>query len=211
MVAVPVPPVHVPPPKPPVATWNKGDSNPPPSQNGPSLTSGDTSNLTPPKVPPQNGGSGTTVVDTASLDTFADNMSRLLTPVKDALTQLKAMPQVAAGLFPDAQTMETAVSGIPSDSSASSGSSGSGAAGADNLQANYIKVLSDLCDGLTDLKQAATTMSGKYTTADDLNNMSVTDLTNALNSSTSDFSKVMTDNGGSPADTSSGSSSGSGS
>lgn len=178
-----------PPPPPPVTQWTKGDVPPLSTPAGPTLTSGQTANTQPPAVPSQDGGSGTTVVDTPSLDTFAENMGKLMAPVKDAWSTLNGLSPIAAGSFADATNIRTKVSG---DSSGASGSSS-------DLLSSYLSVLDDLHSGLSDLQVAAQQMSQKYTTADDLNGMSATDLQNDLEDTQNLFGNMMSANGGAPA------------
>ena len=173
-----------PPPPPPIVGWNQSDAPAATPNSGPQVTPTENGNLTPPGVPKQNGGSGSTVVDTASMDTFASNMGKLIAPVNDALSKLKALEPLAPGAFADAYNVQTKVSG------ASSSTTG------DGLVPNYTTVLQDLVNGLTDIQSAAQQMSSKYKTADDLNNMSVTDLQNNLNQAQGDFSNMMSANGG---------------
>jgi hypothetical protein len=143
------------------------------------LADGET--LIPPPVPGTTGGSGTTVVHTPSLDTFASNMGMLVSPVKNALSMLQAMPPVAPGQFYHAYQIEDKVDGT---------------GGTGGLVSSYTSVLNELADGLTSIQSAATAMSKKYTTIDELNNAKVSDLDNDFDTAQSEFGSMMTANGG---------------
>jgi hypothetical protein len=182
-------PRHGPAPKPAIQGWN-GVPNASTTQGSPTLTPAETANLTPPAVPSSSGsGSGTTVVNTPSMDVFATNIGHLVGPVKDAYTKLAALAPVEPGQFYDAYELQGDVSGASGATS--------------DLVSNYIGVLKNLADGLTDIKSAATTMSQKYTSIDDLNNMKVADLNSDLSNSQSDFTNMMDANGGSSSTSSS--------
>jgi hypothetical protein len=182
--------------KPPIQQWN-GVPNASTTQSNPTLTPAETANLTPPAVPSSSGsGSGTTVVNTPSMDTFATNIGNLVGPVKDAYTKLAALAQVEPGQFYDAYQLQGDVSGASGATS--------------DLVSNYIGVLKNLGNGLTDIQSAATTMSQKYTSVNDLNNIKVSDLNSDLSNSQSDFTNMMDANGGSSSSGGSGGSSGPG-
>jgi hypothetical protein len=57
-------------------------------------------------------------------------------------------------------------------------------------------VLNYLADGLTDIAGAASSMSKTYSTADELNNATVADVTKALAAATSDLGSLLTSDGG---------------
>jgi hypothetical protein len=139
-------------------------------------------------VPSQTGAGGKTVVNTAALDTFASNINQLIGPVKDAYNQLQKLNPLQIGSLHESTGLEMKIN------SATSGSSGSG-----GLVDSYSAVLNDLANGLTDIYNAAKTMSKNYTTADDLNGMSVTDLQNAFSKAQGDFSNMISANGGTSA------------
>jgi hypothetical protein len=184
-------------PKPPAQAnpWSSNNNPNPPQQDGPTLTSGQQSSLKPPPVPQQDDVNGQVVVNTDALDTFASNVNTLIPPVKDALTTLSGLPKVAAGGFPEAYTISDQVSG---GSSSSSSSSSSGGGGGGDLADSYNKVLNYLADGLTDVVNAANSMSKTYSTTDELNNATAADVTNSLNSATNDFNNLLSADGGSP-------------
>jgi hypothetical protein len=167
-------------PPPPLVQWGTNDPGTPRSQSNPVLPAPVPAS---PAVPSQYGGSGATSVNTPSLDVFATNMGQLVDMARNALSQLTGLPPVAPGAFYHAYQIQDKVSGA-------SGSS-------NDLVANYQGVLTDLANGLTDIQSAAQNMSQKYTTTDDLNNMSVTDLQNDLSVSQGDFTGMMSANGGS--------------
>jgi hypothetical protein len=192
------PPPPPPPPPPPVTQWNPNDANPPSQVSGPQ-----SSKPTPPPVPaPNSGPDGQTVVNTVALDTFASNISQLIGPVKDAYNKLQQINPLQIGKLYESSALENKIN--------SSGQSASGG-GSGGLVDSYIAVLDDLANGLQDIYNTAAAMSLKYTTADELNGMSVTDLQNALNSAQGSFGNMMTANGGSPSSPAGGSSQGGGS
>jgi hypothetical protein len=130
------------------------------------------------------------------MDTFAKNIGLLISPVKDAVTRATNFPAVAPGQFYHAYQIQTKVTGPPG------GSSGSGTP---DLVTSYSGVFNDLVDGLTKIQSAATAISSKYKTAQDLNNIKVSELNTDLSDATTEFNNMVTANGGS-----SGSGSGSG-
>lgn len=183
--------------KPALSGWSQGGNVSSTQQSGPQPDPVPTA----PGVPGKAGsGSGSTVVSTPSIDVFASNIQQLIAPVNSALAKLKALGPLAPGGFNEAYTLTQQVS--------DSGSSGGAAT---DLVHAYQNVLHDLADGLTDLNSAATTMSQKYKTADDLNNMKVSDLQAQLDDTTGDLNAMMTANGGTSAAPAGGSGSGGGS
>jgi hypothetical protein len=182
-----------PPLKPQVVQWNSGDANAPAPVSGPQA-----SQPAPPPVPSQTGSGGTTVVNTAALETFASNINQLIGPVKDAYSQLQNMTPLQIGQLNESTALEGKINSATS-SSATSG-----------LVDSYTAVLNDLANGLTDIYNAVKTMSKNYTTADDLNKMTATDLQNAFQQAQGDFSSMMTANGGTSPGPSSGAASGAG-
>jgi hypothetical protein len=134
-----------------------------------------------PTVPASSGSGHGTSVDTASLDTFADNIDLLIAPTKTASTTLGTV-SVAPGAFYHANEMRTTVNGPNADA---------------GLKEQYIKTLSDLGQGLADLRDGVRQLSAKYTTVEDANTMTATDFQTAMSSSQGDFTQMMTDAGGS--------------
>lgn len=143
-----------------------------------------------PPVPKDGGGSGKgTSVSTPSLDVFADNIEKLISPVQKAAAALNPIA-VAPGAFYHADTMRTKVSGQNGD---------------DGLKEQYVKVLNDLVNGLTDLHDGVRQLSQKYKTTEDLNGMTAKDFQDAMDSSVTDFNQMMSDGGGSGTVTTAGS------
>jgi hypothetical protein len=172
------------------AAWSQS-YNPPPTQSGPSITGQELGNLIAPPVPSSSASSsGSTVVNTPSLDAFASNIGALINPVKDAYSKLLALPAVAPGQFYQAYQIQNKVNGAQG----SSGGSGT------DLTSSYTAVLNDLADGLTSIQTAAQQMSAKYTTTNDLNNMKASDLQTDLDSAQSEFGSMMSANGGAGGD-----------
>ncbi|MCF3964934.1 hypothetical protein [Streptomyces fuscigenes] len=136
--------------------------------------------FTPPPVPSKGGGGKGTAVDTPSMKLFADNLDLLLQPLQKASDALTPVT-VASGAFYHANQIRTKVTGTNGD---------------DGIKAQYIKVLSDLTNGLTDLREGVKTLAAKYKTIDDANGMKSKDLTDAMDGVTDDFNSMMTDNGG---------------
>ncbi|WP_146214582.1 hypothetical protein [Streptomyces sp. ICBB 8177] len=134
-----------------------------------------------PNVPGGSGapGSGTSV-DTPSMLLFADNVDKLIQPAKDAATKLQGV-QAEPGAFYHANQIRTKVNGLNADS---------------GLKEQYIKVFQDLAQGLGDLRDGVKQLAQKYTTLEEAGTMKATDLQNAMQSTDSDFTTMMTDAGG---------------
>ena len=115
----------------------------------------------------------------------------MLPYVNTALAALNSVPPVAAGAFDKAWTIQSQITGDGTTSTSGT-----------DIKTAYGNVLTDLSKGLNDLAGAVQTMVQKYTTADDLNNLAVNDLQQSLDSTTGDFSKIITDDGGGPSTTS---------
>jgi hypothetical protein len=145
-----------------------------------------------PHVPTGTGSGSGTSVDTISLDRFADNIDAMIQPTATAGTTLKTV-SVAPGAFYHANQMRSSVNGPNGDA---------------GLKEQYIKTLSDLGQGLADLRDGIRQLSTTYTNIEDANTMKATDFQTAMSSSQGDFTQMMTDAGGSGG---SGSGSGSGS
>lgn len=141
----------------------------PPTRSGPA-----TSHVQPPPVPGGTG-KGNTVVDTPSLDLFADNMDKLAEPVKLAYQKLSQLKPVAPGAFYDAYELRSAAAGANGDQ---------------GLQNTYLKMLNDLHQGLSDISTGVRGLSKKYTSVEQDNKMTTTDLSNAFESAQGDFSKL---------------------
>ncbi|MGQ4514540.1 hypothetical protein [Streptomyces sp. DW26H14] len=140
----------------------------------------DASPFTPPAVPKKDGSGKGTSVDTPSMKVFADNLDLLLKPLTTASDALKPV-SVAPGAFYHANSIRTKVTGTNGD---------------DGLKAQYLKVLTDLSNGLTDLRDGVRTLAKKYKTIDDANGMKSKDLTDAMDGVSDDFNLMMSDNGG---------------
>ncbi|MFF7400907.1 hypothetical protein [Streptomyces murinus] len=136
----------------------------------------------PPNVPGGSGhpGSGTSV-DTPSMLLFADNIDKLIQPTRDAATELGKV-QAEPGAFYHANQIRTKVNGPNADS---------------GLKESYIKVFQDLAQGLGDLRDGVKQLAQHYTTLEDAGRMKATDLQNAMQSTSSDFTSLVTDAGGS--------------
>jgi len=151
----------------------------------------DPTTFTPPAVPSGKGDGKGTTVDTPSLDLFADNIDQLVAPVKQAQSALKGV-SVAPGDFYHANKMRIDLNGPNAD---------------DGLKEQFVKVLGDLSQGLSDLSAGMRQLSQKYTTTEDANSASATDLQSAFQSTEGDFTSLITDAGGTPGTSSSSSSS----
>lgn len=136
--------------------------------------------FTPPPVPTGKGTGKVTSVDTPSMDLFATNMTLLVDPVKQAIAKLQTVG-VQPGAFYHANQMRIKVNGINQD---------------DGLKKAYLSVLNDLTEGLSDISDGMRTLSQKYKSVEDANKMTATELGTAMESSQSDFGKLMKDNGG---------------
>ncbi|MDT0464427.1 MULTISPECIES: hypothetical protein [Streptomyces] len=140
------------------------------------------STFNPPNVPGGSGnpGSGTSV-DTPSMLLFADNIDKLIQPTRDAASVLQKV-QVEPGAFYHANQIRTKVNGPNADA---------------GLKEQYIKVFQDLAQGLGDLRDGVKALAQQYTTLEDAGRMKATDLQNAMQTTTSDFTSLVTDAGGS--------------
>lgn len=152
-------------------TIDAGHGTPPPAKS-----------FDPPNVPGGSGkpGSGTSV-DTPSMLLFADNIDKLIKPARDAATELQKV-QVEPGAFYHANQIRTKVNGPNADS---------------GLKDQYIKVFQDLAQGLGDLRDGIKQLAQHYTTLEDAGKMKATDLQSAMQSTSSDFTSLVTDAGGS--------------
>jgi hypothetical protein len=130
--------------------------------------------------PSGSGPAAPTSVDTPSLDNFANYVGELIPPLNALTPQLNAV-DVQPGAFYHADQIRNAVNGQNGDS---------------GLKNKFQLVIGDLVQGLTDLQGAVQNMSAKYSSTEDLNNSSVTDLQNTFQTVTSDFNSMMNDAGG---------------
>jgi len=171
-------------PKPPsqATPWSSSNNPNVPQQDGPTITSSQQAGLEPPPVPSQDGPNGQVVVNTDALDAFANNVGLLIPPVKAALSTLAGLPKVAAGGFPEAYAISDQVSG-----------SGSGS----DLADSYKLVLNYMSDGLTDIVNAANSMSKTYATTDELNSATADDVTKSLGTAQNDINSMLGADGGS--------------
>ncbi|MEY9932112.1 hypothetical protein ABH926_006761 [Catenulispora sp. GP43] len=161
---------------PPNLQWSPNDANrPPPS----SLPKGPGPN--PPKVPGGKTNSGTTSVDTPSLDLFADHIKSLQDPVNGLVTTLKKMTPVQPGAFYHADMIRTNISGDNGDG---------------GIQAKYHTALSDLGNGLLSVHNAVSALTLKYKTTEEANKADAGDVQKAFNGAQGYFSGVVSDTGG---------------
>ncbi|MFE4631701.1 hypothetical protein [Streptomyces mirabilis] len=135
----------------------------------------------PPNVPGGSGnpGSGTSV-DTPSMMLFANNIDKLIQPARDAASVLQKV-QAEPGAFYHANQIRTKVNGPNADT---------------GLKEQYIKVFQDLAQGLGDLRDGVKQLAQHYTTLEDAGRMKATDLQNAMQTTASDFTSLVTDAGG---------------
>ncbi|WP_310719268.1 hypothetical protein [Streptomyces lydicus] len=138
---------------------------------------------TPPAVPGANRGSGSTSVDTPSLDVVARNIESLKEPVKDAMDRLRQV-KLAPGSFYDADQLKTKTVGANADG---------------GLKDQMVKALSDLYNGLTDVSDAMRTLSKNYSTAEEANGIKAADLGKSIERAQADFGAMLKDTGGAPA------------
>ncbi|MDI5963750.1 hypothetical protein POF50_026575 [Streptomyces sp. SL13] len=170
-----LPPANTPPPH--QAQQYGGGTTVPPGHG--TFTSSDP--FTPPAVPGGSGASGRgTSVDTPTMNLFADNIDKLIAPTQQASQKLGGT-SVAPGAFYHADAMRTKVNGPNAD---------------DGLKESYVKVLADLGQGLGDLRDGIRSLAQKYSTVEDASTMTSTDLQNALQATSGDFTTLMTDSGG---------------
>ncbi|MFQ3562234.1 hypothetical protein QZN11_36295 [Streptomyces gramineus] len=149
--------------------------------------------FTPPPVPGGEGGKGTSV-DTPSMDRFAENIDRMIQPVKDAQARLAAVA-VAPGAFYHANAMRVKINGPNADS---------------GLKKSYTDALTALVKGLTDTRDGARKLSHDYGAGEDANKVTAKNLADAFAHAPGDFNSMMTANGGSAAPAAGSSGSGSG-
>jgi hypothetical protein len=148
--------------------------------NGQGTYSDDTP-FSPPTVPGGSGSGSGTSVDTPSMKLFADNIDKLIAPTQAAAKKLDPI-NVAPGAFYHADQIRTKVNGLNAD---------------DGLKAQYGKVLADLVQGLGDLRDGVRQLASNYATLEDANKMTSTDLDKAMQSTSGDFTVLLTDAGGS--------------
>lgn len=159
------------------AEWNPTQVNRPPGQplpsgNGPVA----------PLVPGGKDASGHTVVDTPSLELFASNIALLIPVVKGVMTDLGDV-NVQPGAFYHADQIRLKLGGANGDA---------------GLKAQFIAVLKDLANGLTDVHDAIHSLSKTYARTEDANGMKVTDLQNDFTQAQADFTALITDASGAP-------------
>lgn len=151
--------------------------------------------FTSPPVPGHDGSGSGTTVDTDALDVFANNMDLLIAPTTKASTTLQSV-DVEPGAFYHANQIRINVNGANGD---------------DGLKAKYLLVLSDLGQGLADLRDGIKQLSSTYKTVADAAHMTASDFQSAMNLSQADMTALITDAGGTGGGGGSGSGSGSGS
>lgn len=139
----------------------------------------DRNNFVPPPVPGGDGHNGTSI-STPSMDLLASNVDLLIQPVRDAATKLNDVA-IAPGAFYHANVMRTKVNGANADG---------------GLKKSYTDALSALVTGLTDLRDGVRSLSQHYATTEEANNMSAHDLSDAFATTSGDFNRMMTSNGG---------------
>jgi len=133
--------------------------------------------VTPPDVPNyDDGGSGSTVVNTDALKTFRDNIQKLTPFVTQASKALATQPYIAAGGYPGGFALDTTYK--------------------TSLFVPYTTVLDDLGQGLGDLGVAIDNIIGKYTSVDELNGMTATEFDTDIDTPDHDFTLMMKANGG---------------
>lgn len=159
-----------PPPPPPPILWNTANNDP--NANANTHVNLNAPGPNAPNVPNYN-----TVVDTDVLNTFADNINTLITPLPNLQSGLKTM-NVQPGDFYHADLIRNAITGLN---------------GGGGLAIAYHGVIGDLINGLTDVHQAVKDMAVKYSTTEDLNNASVNDLSTEFQGAQGYFNALPTD------------------
>ncbi|WP_405554207.1 hypothetical protein OIE52_40550 [Streptomyces canus] len=109
------------------------------------------------------------------MELFASNMEKLAEPVKQAYKKLAELERTNPGAFYDAYMLRQVACGANGDT---------------GLQNTYLKILHDLGQGLTDISSGVRQLSSKYTTVEEESKMTAEDLSNAMNSAQSDFTKI---------------------
>lgn len=152
--------------------------------------------FTAPPVPSAAGpsGGGNTTVDTPSLNLFATNMKSLIAPLQAVASTLgNVNVQPGAPGFYHADQIRATVGTV----SAKTG-----------IASDYHQVLGDLANGLDEVSQTMQNLGAKYTSTEDANKMSATDLQAGLDTATGYFNKTIADTGGSPGSSGAGGASG---
>ncbi|SRR5579871_552290 len=164
--------------------WDGKGSGPVASRGGPSLTDHQNTMLNPvfTQPPHTSGSQGVIAVNSDAMMTFAANIGKLLPMVQDALRVLQDLRPVRAGCFFEAYNLNKKVS--------------TGESGTKPLVDNYSNVLYQCYQGLLDLQGAVHKIASKYSTVDEWNKMSVTELANDLAPASGDFNHMMAANGG---------------
>ncbi|MCH0567245.1 hypothetical protein [Streptomyces sp. MUM 2J] len=120
-------------------------------------------------------------MDTPSMLLCADNIDKLIPFTRRAAALLQEV-RVEPGAFYHANQIRAKISGLNADS---------------GLKERYIKVLHDLAQGLGDLRDDLKVLANQYTTLEDAGRMKATDLQKSMQSTSSDFTSLVTDAGGS--------------
>jgi len=120
---------------------------------------------------------GVTSVNTTALANFSTYIGELIPPIKALVQELTGV-DVQPGAFYDADQIRTVINGLNDDA---------------GLKSSYTKIIGDLVQGLTDIQTALGQMATKYTTTDELNKATVTDLQNDFQTVQSDFTSMMSD------------------
>jgi len=129
-----------------------------------------------PPVPKGAEGSGTTSVDTPSMNAFAGNVERLISPVQKAQAALRNV-DVAPGAFYHAYQLRSKVTGD----------------GTGGLKDAYSRILDDLADGLTELSTGMRNLSKQYDTTEEANGMTAKDLQDQMQNAVTDFGALERD------------------
>ncbi|MGW0999545.1 hypothetical protein [Streptomyces sp. NPDC002520] len=114
------------------------------------------------------------------MELFADNMDKLIAPVRAALDGLGEVA-VAPGGFYHANVIRANINGVNADG---------------GLKASFQHVLSDLVQGLSDTRDTMKELSVKYVKIEDANKMKAIDLQKAMQSAQADFDALNKDGGG---------------
>jgi hypothetical protein len=124
-----------------------------------------------------------TSVDTATLSTFVTYIGSVLPSILDTRNALLAV-EVQPGDFYDADQMRDKINGTS------------------GLVGQFHSILTSLDNGLTSIQSGLRTLAVQYTDAEDLNNISVSQLQTSLGNAGSYFDSIITDAGGSSTTTS---------
>ena len=170
-------PLPPPPPRPQPVQYSQG------THSGTVFTLPQSPPLVPPPVPKKGGKTSTVAADVPGIEAFNNSIVELNGVLDEANVQLVNLQPVQAGSFYEGQVIHDAVNG-------------GGTTAQPPLVPSYMDALNDLQKGFYAILDAGVRMAQTYKSANDLSNLSVTDVKNDMDGAASYISKSMSDNGG---------------